>query len=143
MKILATPFINTNNRVGFRHIAPVLTGLVIFWLIVFPHLFLPAYWDEAWSYLPAIHKMYETHPSLWPGTIPESLSKGHPLLFFFAESTWLRIFGPSLAAAKVLPLIITTALIIAIFLHGSKYFGVATGIASAFLLMANGMVIAQ
>ena len=59
------------------------------------YLSLPYYWDEAWVYAPAIHKMHASGPSLLPDNISTSLSRGHPLMFHFLGSLWLSVFGPS------------------------------------------------
>ena len=43
-------------------------GLLL--IIQIPNLSLPYFWDEAWSYFPAIYKMYEIGPGLLPGDLP-------------------------------------------------------------------------
>jgi hypothetical protein len=57
---------------------------------------LPHYWDEAWSYATAVQKMYEKGATLLPGIVDVDATRGHPLFFYAAASTWMKIFGASL-----------------------------------------------
>ena len=70
-------------------------------IVKIPHLAVPYFWDEAWSYFPAVFKMYESGPGLLPGALPLWDAKGHPLFFFFLSSSWMRIVGTSVFWAKV------------------------------------------
>ena len=75
--------------------------------IKIPHLGLPYFFDETFSYVPAIREMAKVGPNLMPGTIGLYLSKGHPLLFYFLASSWMKfIAGNSIALMRVFPLLI-------------------------------------
>jgi 4-amino-4-deoxy-L-arabinose transferase-like glycosyltransferase len=78
-------------------------------------LSLPFFWDEAWSYLPAIRVMAEQGPSLMPGSIDTELYRGHPLVFYFLSSLWIKTFGYSLPIAHLFPLIISVLLLISVY----------------------------
>lgn len=73
------------------------------------------YWDEAWVYVPGIRHMADAGPSLLPDAIPEYYSRGHPLLFYFLGSIWIKIFGTSYIAFHSYPLVISTILLLVTF----------------------------
>lgn len=91
----------------------LLLPILFLWIIKLPHLGLPFFWDEAWSYFPAIYKMYEIGPGLLPGDLPLWDAKGHPLLFFFISSLWLKITGLNIFMLRLFPMLISTAVLIA------------------------------
>ncbi len=70
--------------------------LLLFVAYKWSDLSLPYFWDEAWSYLPAVMAMIENSPCLLPNCIDPELYRGHPLLFYFLVGTWGKIFGASL-----------------------------------------------
>jgi hypothetical protein len=72
-------------------LVPALLALVFFKI---PQLPLPSFWDEAWSYLPAILNMAETGPSLSPIRRPRNYT-GVILSFFISPPP----FGLSFSAA--------------------------------------------
>ena len=84
---------------------------------------LPYFWDEAWSYIPAIHAMFDNGPSLVPGAIAPELYRGHPLLFYCLYASWMHVVGSSIFAAKSLSLIISMILLGAIHQLAKKQFG--------------------
>jgi 4-amino-4-deoxy-L-arabinose transferase-like glycosyltransferase len=64
--------------------------------------------DEAFSYIPAIQEMAKVGPSMWPGTIPMDFSKGHPLLFYFLNSLWMKFIArDSVILMRLFPLLIS------------------------------------
>jgi hypothetical protein len=74
-----------------------LTVLVlVFVLLKWSSLSLPFFWDEAWSYIPAIVAMESAGPCFWPGCIDPDLYRGHPLFFYFISSAWMKLAGGSL-----------------------------------------------
>lgn len=83
--------------------------------IKFESLFLPFFWDEAWVYMPAIRTMAEKGPGIMPGVIEADLYTGHPLLFYFLAGTWIKVFGYSLPTAHLLPLLISSGLLLSVF----------------------------
>jgi hypothetical protein len=73
---------------------------------------LPFFWDEAWAYLPAIRTMAEGNPSLMPGSFDPELYRGHPLLFYYLSSLWIKFLGHSLPIIHLFPLFISIALLL-------------------------------
>jgi hypothetical protein len=78
-------------------------------------LSLPFFWDEAWVYMPAIRTMSEQVPSIMPASIHPDLYTGHPLLFYFLASSWIKIFGYSLFKVHLFPLLISVSLLVSIY----------------------------
>ena len=78
-------------------------------------LSLPFFWDEAWSYLPAIRVMANQGPSLIPGSIDTELYRGHPMLFYFLSSLWIKTFGYSLPIAHLFSLFVSTVLLVSVY----------------------------
>lgn len=77
-------------------------------VIKIPHLDLPYFLDETFSYVPAIQEMAKVGPNMLPGTIPLILSKGHPLFFYFLASSWVKfIAGESVILLRLFPLLIS------------------------------------
>jgi hypothetical protein len=86
--------------------------ILFLWIVKLPHLNLPFFWDEAWSYFPAIQKMYETGPGMLPGAIPLWDAKGHPLFFFFISSMWMKVTGLNIFLLRLLPMFISTGVLV-------------------------------
>ena len=77
-------------------------------VVKIPHLGLPYFFDETFSYIPAIVEMAKVGPNKLPGTIPLILSKGHPLFFYFMASLWMKfIAGNSIILMRLFPLLIS------------------------------------
>lgn len=106
-------------------------------------LSLPYFWDEAWSYLPALKAMCNTGPSLLPGAIDTQLYRGHPLLFYFLASTWMNFFSTSIIWSKLFPLIISVALLFSIYFLAKEHFDVNTANLTIWLLCIQSIFIAQ
>ncbi|MCC7244990.1 MAG: glycosyltransferase family 39 protein [Saprospiraceae bacterium] len=120
-----------------------LATLGIFALLKLPDLGLPFYWDESWSYAPALHLMSERIPSLLPGAIPEENYRGHPLLYYFLAGWWLKIFGVSKVSFHSFGLAITLSALSVIYLMGKRFFSPAIGWLTAVLCMVQGLFFAQ
>jgi hypothetical protein len=89
---------------------------LLFWILIrAQYLDMAFYWDEAWVYVPGIRHMADAGPSLLPDAIPEYYSRGHPLLFYFLGSIWIKIFGTSYIAFHSFPLFISTILLLVTF----------------------------
>lgn len=89
--------------------------LVFFVLFKIPHLSVPFYWDESWSYAPGLQLMYQHGPSLMPNAIDTFYSRGHPLLFYASIASWMRLFGASHFSMHCFALFLSLALLIATF----------------------------
>lgn len=84
-------------------------------------LSLPFFWDEAWSYLPAIRVMAEQGPSIIPGSIDTELYRGHPMLFYFLSSLWIKTFGYSLPIAHLFSLFVSIILLVSVYFITYKW----------------------
>jgi hypothetical protein len=97
-----------NSTRGRDFTIPALFALLIIVAIIkIPHLYIPHFWDEAWSYSPAVQYMFEHKLGLLPSALPAEYSKGHPLLFFFLSASWMRIFGDSLVSKHSFALLVS------------------------------------
>jgi len=120
-----------------------LIPLLFVLIIKTPHLFIPYFWDEAWSYFPAIFKMYKTSPGLLPGALSLWDAKGHPLFFFFLSSSWMRLVGTSVFWVHVLPLLISLGTIIATYFMVKKHANRWAANISVLLLSVQSLFLAQ
>lgn len=121
-------------------LAAILAVLVI---IKWPHLFLPAFWDEAWSYLPAIRAMAASGPTLLPDPSQAELTRGHPLLFYFLASGWASLAGFSFPLLRIFPLVTAALLLVVLYRFGNKHFGKGPAVAVTLLLAIQALFLAQ
>ena len=128
-----------------KYYSQVVLLLVIFALVIikFPHLSLPYYGDEGFAFGPAVHLMYKTGPSLLPSGLDPEYSYGHPLLFHFLVSSWMKIFGPTIFVTKSFALLISVLLLISLFLVGKSFFNAETGLLATILMFLQPMFLAQ
>ncbi|SHF73823.1 Dolichyl-phosphate-mannose-protein mannosyltransferase [Mariniphaga anaerophila] len=112
-------------------------------IVKFPHLYLPYFWDEAWSYFPAVYKMYENGPGLLPGALPLWDAKGHPLFFFFLSSLWMKLVGTSVFAVHILPLLISLGTLTATFFLVKKHAGLWAANIAVMLFSVQSLFLAQ
>lgn len=85
----------------------LLVSMLITVVVKIPHLSIPYFFDETFSYYRAIAEMAKGIPSLMPGNISIDFSKGHPLFFYFLGSLWLKfIAGNSIPMMRIFPLIL-------------------------------------
>lgn len=112
-------------------------------IVKFPHLGVPYFWDEAWSYFPAVFKMYETGPGLLPGALPLWDAKGHPLFFFFLSSSWMRMVGTSVFWVHVLPFIISLGTLTATYFLVKKHANKWAANIAVLLLSVQSLFLAQ
>ncbi|MGE0638472.1 MAG: ArnT family glycosyltransferase [Bacteroidia bacterium] len=119
--------------------------LCIIAVVVFkiPHLSLPFFWDEAWVYVPAVKTMAEGIPSLMPDAIPVSYTRGHPLLFHFLASSWIKIFGQSNVALHSFALCISVALLVSVYYFGKTIFNKNVAVTATVLLSVQAVFMAQ
>src|SRR6056297_3584878 len=106
-------------------------------------LFLPYFWDEAWSYVPAIKEMALKGPSLLPNSISPDLYRGHPLLFYFLSSSWIKLFGTKLWVTKLFPLLVSLLFLYTVFSFTKKNFNYLTAIVTLALLIIQSVFFAQ
>jgi 4-amino-4-deoxy-L-arabinose transferase-like glycosyltransferase len=104
---------------------------------------LPYSWDEAWSYLPAFLKMAENGPSILPASIELIDSKGHPLLFYFIISVWIKLFTTQIWWVRSMPLLISIVLPVVIYFVMLKQTSKQIAIASVILFSVQSLFLAQ
>jgi len=108
--------------------------LAAFVLLKLPHLDVPFYWDECWPYATAVRRMYEHGPSLLPGTIGAEYYRGHPTLFYFLASGWMKLFGTSHVAMHSFPLFVSVLLLISVYEAGLRWYGPAAAMTASLLV---------
>jgi 4-amino-4-deoxy-L-arabinose transferase-like glycosyltransferase len=111
--------------------------------IKIPHLNLPYSWDEAWSYLPAVLKMAENGPSILPASIELLDSKGHPLLFYFIISGWIKLYTTQIWWVRIMPLLISAILPVAIYFILLKHTSKPVANTSVVLFSVQSLFLAQ
>jgi hypothetical protein len=117
--------------------------VLVFVLFKLPHLYLNYYWDESWSYAPALHKMAERSISLMPGAIPPDNYRGHPTLFYAMGGAWLKIFGTSRLSFHAFPMAISVAALTMVYAFGRRFFSPTVGFAAVVLLIPQGYFLTQ
>jgi len=117
--------------------------ILIFVAIKITHAGTPYFNDETWSYGPAVYNMTLNGPSLLPGSIPAHLSRGHPLLFYFLSSLWLRIFGYSVFNAHLFIVFISALYLIAVYYFTKKFYGIFPAIVTLILVALQPLVQTQ
>jgi 4-amino-4-deoxy-L-arabinose transferase-like glycosyltransferase len=117
--------------------------LVLFIIIKIPYLNLPYYWDEAWVYGPALRIMEANHLSIMPDSLPVYFSRGHPLLFHFIGTSWLRIFGTSLLSSHIFALTVSIALLLMVYYFCKEFFSQKIGLIACFFIMLQPIFQAQ
>ncbi len=109
-----------------------------------PHLGLPFFLDETFSYYPAILEMAKTGPGMLPGTIPLILSKGHPLFFYFLASVWVKyIAGNSIVLTHVFPLLIALFALFIFHRFAKRHTNIVLANIAVVLLSVQTMFLAQ
>ncbi|MCX7985414.1 MAG: glycosyltransferase family 39 protein [Bacteroidales bacterium] len=89
--------------------------IVVLTLIKLPFFNLPFYWDEAWSYAMAVFDMADKGPTLIPGHANEWFTRGHPLLYYFTASLWLKVFGANVLSAHIFSFLISVIALVICF----------------------------
>jgi hypothetical protein len=117
--------------------------IVVLVIIKIPYLTLPFYWDEAWSYAPAVYDMHDKRFALMPGTADPQLTRGHPLLFYFVSATWMNVFGSTLLSVHFLCLLISAVTLLALYSLCLFLFGFETAIIATLFMAAQAMFMAQ
>jgi len=128
-----------------NNIDKILLAVIILILFIYKYSFLhlPYYWDEAWSYKPAVEEMVKHGPSLLPGSISVENYKGHPLFFYFLSSLWLSIFPDNIFWSKLFAFAISSLTIIYTYLLAKQIYNKQAGVISALLLSVQVVFVAQ
>lgn len=91
--------------------------LAIFIISKLYFLHLPFYWDEAWSYIPAIKSILDNNFIVQP-----ELLKGHPPLFYFSAAVFAKIFGLNVFSLHTFSLLITCFCLLSFYQIGIYFF---------------------
>lgn len=126
----------------FKKLLPIFI-IIGFVILKFQDLFLPYFWDEAWSYFPAINEMVVQGPSLIPNSIDPELYRGHPLMFYFLSSSWMTIFGEEIWIAKSFSLVVSVLTLVSVYLFTKRNFDYITAFLSLFFLTIQSVFFAQ
>jgi len=109
-----------------------------------PHLSLPFFDDETFSYYPAVLDMAKNGPGILPGAIPLIKSKGHPLFFYFLASLWVKyIAGNSIVLTRVFPLLIALFALFVFHRFAKRHMNIILANVSVVLLSVQAMFLAQ
>lgn len=135
--VFATTDEKTIQPKAFNKYWPLLLIVVSFTVVKLPHLSHPHFWDEAWSYATAVQLMYEQGPTLLPGTIDVEATRGHPLFYYLAASSWMKIFGDSLVSKHLFALFFSLLLLIAAYLACVKLYNVRVATLATVLFAAQ------
>jgi hypothetical protein len=117
--------------------------LVLFIVCRLGNLNLPFFWDEAWSYANAVYDMHDHGLALLPGTANADLTRGHPLAFYFLAASWTKLFGTSLVAVHLFPLLISCLFLIALYFISYEFFGRNTAMAGTLFVTLQAIFLAQ
>lgn len=122
----------------------LLIACVITLIIKIPHLGLPYFFDETYSYFPAIQEMAKTGPTLIPGSLPILMSKGHPLFFYFLASLWMKyIAGHSIIMMHVFPLLISLLALFALHRFAKRHTNIELANTAVVLMSVQALFLAQ
>lgn len=116
-------------------------GILLF--VQIPNLSLPYFWDEAWSYITAIKAMADAGPTLLPGAASIHLYKGHPQLFFFISSTWMKLVNANIVGMRLFPLSISIGVLLTSYIGLLKLANWPTAAFSVILIAVQTVFLAQ
>ncbi|MBI3510089.1 MAG: glycosyltransferase family 39 protein [Bacteroidetes bacterium] len=118
----------------------LIAGFIIFKI---PDLHLPYYWDESWVYGHGSRLMCASGPGILPGALPVDVSRGHPLLFYFLTSVWLKIFGNTIFASHLFSLFISVLLVLAVYKLCRTFFSARVAFFASTILLFQSIFLAQ
>jgi hypothetical protein len=131
------------NKKWQHRILFLIPSVVLMWIMV-PHLGVPYFYDEAWSYFPAIKKMADHIPTLLPGGyLSISDCKGHPQLFYFLSAIWMKTVGGTIWLTRLFPLLLSLTLLIVVFRGMEKISGRDAAFYASWLIAVQSMFLAQ
>ena len=129
----------TNNKYLFA------TGLLIVSLIIFlfPFLSLPYFWDEAWVYGKGMRTMAINGTGLLSDALPVEISRGHPLLFYFLGSAWLKLFGNTIFASHAFVITVSVIFVLVVYKLCADFLSKRPAFFVVTLLMLQPIFLAQ
>lgn len=129
-------------RMKFEHLVALFIILAFAGFSI-PRLALPFFWDATWVYAPAIYEMSRGVPSLLADSIPVHIGRGHPLMFHFLASLWVKLFGFSIISLNAFALTVSVGVLSMVYLLGTRIFGRGAGLAALTICATQEMVHAQ
>ena len=97
------------------------------------NLYLPFYYDEAWSYATAVFDIAHGHLAIVSGDGNPELTRGHPMLFYFLAALWVKLTGTGTTLVHLFPLAVSVVLLIAIYRVAGALFDKTTAMAAIVL----------
>ncbi|NDC40661.1 MAG: hypothetical protein EBZ77_03785, partial [Chitinophagia bacterium] len=140
-RVLTAKAFSTTHYLSPRWVA--YTCMLIFVLLRLPALLYPFFWDESWSYAPAVQLMHQHGPSLSPIAIATSYSRGHPLLFYATAAAWMNLAGTSHLAMHAFALLVATFFLIALLEITLRHFGATASTAVVVLCSTSLLFLVQ
>ncbi len=134
-------FPNTRHQRIYDLLFLALLGLVI--AIKFADLSLPFFWDEMGVYGHGVAYQYEHGISLMPNSLPDWISRGHPLMFTVINALCWKFFGYSLFKAHSFMLLVSLLLLTAVYRKLSRYTNQLTGLVAVTFLGMQPLFLAQ
>ena len=116
---------------------------VVFFILKFPCMELPYYWDELAVYAKGAWMMSEGSFSLMPSALDPEVSRGHPLLSYLVFSIPFRLFNSDVTLVHAFVTLIGIALLWLVYVVGNGMFRRPVGLIAALLLAAQPVFIAQ
>ncbi len=117
--------------------------MIVFFFLKLEDCYLPYYWDELGVYSQASLYMYDHTPSLLPGSLPDVLSRGHPLLFMFVYACFFKLFGTSLVGAHIFTCLISILFLGIAYQIGKRFFSADIALLSVILMTVQPLFFAQ
>ena len=118
-------------------------GILLLWIYKLPFLKLPFFWDEAWSYAPAVWAMYKDHPCLTPGCVAVDLYRGHPLWFYFMNAVVTKVFGFTPLVIHVFSLLVASVFIVVFYRILLRFTNPVFALLGALLLLPQEFFVVQ
>jgi 4-amino-4-deoxy-L-arabinose transferase-like glycosyltransferase len=134
-------FIQLQKKINWNY--AFIAFLILFIFCKIPFLNMAFFWDECWSYAPALRKMSETTISLLPGAIDTFNYRGHPLLFYALGGAWLKLFGTSYIAFHSYGLVYGVGLLFIVFLLIKKIANASLAFFAVLIIATQGFFIIQ
>lgn len=122
----------------------LLASVVLTVIVKIPDLGLPYFFDETFSYYPAILEMAKVGPNMLPGTIPLILAKGHPLFFYFTASLWLKfVTSDSIVMMRIFPMFIALLALFVFHRFARRHTSIVLANVGVLLLSLQSLFLAQ
>ncbi|HLP21134.1 MAG TPA: glycosyltransferase family 39 protein, partial [Chitinophagales bacterium] len=131
----------TNNSPLYNYLLAVV--LIAFAALKFNDLFLPYFWDELGVYAQCAVYQYHHGISLMPASLPDYISRGHPLFLTVINASVMKLFGTAVYVPHFLHLFIAILLLLAVYKYTTRYFNRLTGLVAVVILAAQPIFITQ